>query len=274
MDNNRDFYKEGLNELGEFYELVEYEYIEYGDELDDEFGDKPNRKLSLITKFLALVTLISFLALSYPWIEHLVDGSIFFIQQDQILNTDEIVAQAKPAIVSIEVTNSSASVNKGTGFIITAEGVILTNAHIVENAKSIQITFNDGEITFSNKVEIVKNTDLALIYTNKNDLPYLSLEKDEPAKIDDIVTIIGNPLGYNKIAQRGKVDNFYEISNYTTSALIINIPIKPGNSGSPVLNAEGNVVGVIFASLTYTENDMEVNKALAIPIAALFAYME
>ena len=255
------------------------EYIDYEDMFDwEEYPDdeliKAKPRLNFAIKLLALITLISFLALSYPWLKHLVDGSIIFIQQDQALNKDSIVITAKPSVVSIESNTTSPPSRKGTGFVITEEKLIVTNAHIVNNAKSIEITYSDGTKEFSNNYEIIGENDIAIIYTNEREVPHLSLETENPADIGDIVTIIGNPLGYNKIAQRGKVENYYDINNNSIPALIIDIPIKPGNSGSPVLNQEGKVVGIIFASLNYTENDIEKTQALAIPIHVIDAFFK
>ena len=103
-------------------------------------------------------------------------------------------------------------------------------------------------------------------------MPYLQIEKDEKVTTDDIVTIIGNPLWFDKIAQQGKVSSFTQIAE--NPVFCIDIPINPGNSGSPVLNESGKVVGIIFASIILTDNDNETKQALAIPIQSLLPHLE
>ncbi|HZK43405.1 MAG TPA: serine protease [Syntrophomonadaceae bacterium] len=234
------------------------------EEDNDEIIYKP--KLNWMYKLLAIILIISFLALSFPWLTDLFDESYSFIQQSQELKSDTIVKNAKPAIVALQSTDSSSSTNsQGTGFIISEEGVIITNAHVVENSQSVKITFSDNEVIFSNSIEIIPDNDLAIVYVDRVDLPYLSLEKDAVVSTGDIVTIIGNPLGFNKIAQRGEVGNFYQLEDNSSPVFDIDIPINPGNSGSPVLNEAGKVVGIIFATHTITDNDVTTKSALAIP---------
>lgn len=244
----------------------EWEFID-----DDDLEKINRRRIPLVFKFISLVLLISFLALCFPWLNHFLNDSFELIQQNQALFSKDIVVNAKPAIVSIQTIDSSASKqSKGTGFIVSPRGLIVTNAHVVENAKSVRITLDNDETVFSNLIEIIPDNDLAIIQINKDNLPYLQIE-EEQVSIDDIVTIIGNPLWYYKIAQQGKVEAFTKIADSDTPVFYIDIAINPGNSGSPVLNEAGKVVGVVFASIILNDN---TKKALAIPIQSLIPYLE
>ncbi len=245
----------------------------YEDE-DQELEDiEQNPKSGRVIRILALITLIAFVALSFPGLHHLYDETLDFIKQNQELRQDTIVTGAKPAIVAIQAVDSSSTRSTGTGFVISTDGKILTNAHIVDETKSVKITFHDEEVVFSNDIDIMPNLDLAIIHTEKTDLPTLPWADNEIQE-GDTVTIIGNPLGYDKIAQRGSVGDWYQLSEKSNIVFSIDLAINPGNSGSPVLNESGQVVGIVFASVIINENDVEAKKALAIPKHDILSFIE
>lgn len=244
-------------------------YEKEHEELEDM---EPSPKSSVMIKVLAFITLVAFLALSFPGIHHLFEETLDFLKESQELDQDTIVTNAKAAIVALQTVDSVSSRSTGTGFIVSSDGKILTNAHIIEGAKSVKITFHDEEIVFSNNIELMPDLDLALIHTDKTDLSTLSWADTEAQK-GDLVTIIGNPLGYDKIAQRGRVGEWYQLTQESYLVFSIDIAINPGNSGSPVLNEDGQVIGIIFASILAKEDDREVRKALAIPTRDILSFV-
>jgi serine protease Do len=99
-------------------------------------------------------------------------------------------------------------------------------------------------------------------------LPYLPIS-DHFAETGDMVTIIGNPRGVSRVAVRGTVRDYYQGSSAAPLVFSIEAPIEPGSSGSPVLNEQGQVVGIVYALQTQTSSSQESRLALAIPIAYL-----
>lgn len=137
----------------------------------------------------------------------------------------------------------------GSGFVIDTEGYVITNNHVIENATEIEVLFNDGKKTRT-KAKLIgrdKKTDLALLKVKPG--PYLkpvSLGDSDKTKVGESVVAIGNPFGYshtvtagiisakNRVIGQGPFDNFLQ-----TDA-----SINFGNSGGPLFNANGEVIGI------------------------------
>jgi S1-C subfamily serine protease len=161
------------------------------------------------------------------------------------------------------------AVRFGTGFNISPTGIIVTNQHVVANASTITITFSDGKRYYSKKYEDIPGVDVAIIRLSANNLPTVSLEFKDQAQIGDTVTIIGNPLGFHKISQRGKVGEYHKIAESQSLVFDVKLPVNPGSSGSPVINDQAQVIGIVFASTTVDVNGKSEPRALAFPIQVL-----
>ncbi|HBW35888.1 S1C family serine protease [Desulfosporosinus sp. BICA1-9] len=230
-------------------------------------------KPAYFRKLVALLILLAFIAMSVPNLPYLLSNQLNFLDQNRALKEDDIVQRCKPAVVSIEamVTNEflNTVVKQGTGFNISTTGTIITNQHIVANASTITIRFGDGTEYYSKHYEVVPDVDIAIIRLKGNDLPTIALNINNRAQSGETVTIIGNPLGFEKISQRGTVGHFYSMKNSLTQVFDINVPINPGNSGSPVIDNQAKAVGIVFASTNVDINGKLELRALAIPIQVL-----
>src|SRR5579884_4071445 len=135
---------------------------------------------------------------------------------------------------------------EGSGFFISADGYAVTNNHVVDHAKSVQVTTDDGKIYTAKVVGTDPKTDLALIKVDgKNDFPYVKFA-DNPPKVGDWVIAVGNPFGLGGTVTAGIVSaNSRNIGAGPYDDYIqIDAPINKGNSGGPAFNVDGQVIGI------------------------------
>ncbi len=135
---------------------------------------------------------------------------------------------------------------EGSGFFISPDGYAVTNNHVVNHAKSVQVTTDDGTVYTAKVVGTDPKTDLALIKIDgKNDFPYVKFAEQAP-RIGDWVVAVGNPFGLGGtvtagiISARGRDIGAGPYDDY----IQIDAPINKGNSGGPAFNVNGNVIGV------------------------------
>jgi serine protease Do len=160
--------------------------------------------------------------------------------------------------------NSQGEIGQGSGFFVSADGYIVTNNHVVENAKAVSITMDDGKVLDATVIGTDRKTDLALLkVTEKGDYPYVSFAKDAP-RIGDWVVAIGNPFGLGGTVTAGIVsaDGRDIGEGPYDSFLQIDAPINHGNSGGPTFNLRGEVVGVNTAIFSPSEGSVGVGFAI------------
>ena len=150
----------------------------------------------------------------------------------------------------------------GSGFLIDAQGFIVTNEHVVERAADlkIQVTFADGAVYPARYVSGDAKADLALIKIDAKDrskpFPFINLNNASPGLLGQTVLVLGNPLGYNSSVARGILsakDREITIENTVYSHLVqTDAAINPGNSGGPLIDLAGRLVGVSSVKLAFT----------------------
>jgi serine protease Do len=137
-------------------------------------------------------------------------------------------------------------IGEGSGFFITADGYAVTNNHVVDHAKSVQVTTADGDIYKARVIGTDPKTDLALIKVDgKGDFPYVKFADHEP-QVGDWVIAVGNPFGLGGTVTAGIVSaESRDIGAGPYDDYIqIDAPINKGNSGGPAFDVNGNVIGI------------------------------
>ncbi|MCQ2559537.1 MAG: serine protease [Clostridia bacterium] len=184
----------------------------------------------------------------------------------------EVNQQLLQAVVEIEVTRQDGEQVKGTGFNIAAEGQIITNYHVLKNARKVLVSFPDHKLYNGINWNGDPDYDLALIKLNSSDLPYVPTCQALPNPGEKVI-IVGNPLYLKQIAVEGTVGPSYQIADHTGETMSIYASIYQGNSGSPVYNSQGQVVAIIFATLNQDSEENEEQEqiiGLAVPISYFY----
>jgi serine protease Do len=157
------------------------------------------------------------------------------------------------------------SMAQGSGFFISADGYVVTNNHVVSNARTVEITTNDGKSYKAKVIGTDPKTDVALLKVDgRSDFPHVALTDTKP-RIGDWVIAVGNPFGLGGTVTAGIVSaNGRDIgSGPYDDFLQIDAPVNRGNSGGPAFDVNGNVIGVTTA--IYSPSGGSVGIGFAIP---------
>jgi serine protease Do len=171
----------------------------------------------------------------------------------------ELARRSNPAVVFVRTLTASARgfrrelrEGSGSGFVFDSAGLILTNFHVVEGARAIQVEFFDGRALEGRVVGVDPHTDVAVLSVAARGLPALPLGDSEAAAVGDWVIAIGNPFGLEHTVSAGIIS----AKERTTADVQLDNPgayysflqtdasINPGNSGGPLIDTAGRVVGM------------------------------
>jgi len=198
--------------------------------------------------------------------------------------------KASPAVVSINTSqkagleknkdpwfryffgdqDDSAQTGLGSGVIVSPQGYILTNNHVVEAADEILVMLNDGRQTQAKVIGTDPETDLAVLRVNLEKLPVMVMNNSEQLQVGDIVLAIGNPFGVGQTVTSGIISalgrnqlgiNTFENFIQTDAA------INPGNSGGALVDVQGNLLGINTAIYSKSGGSMGIGFAIPVSIA-------
>lgn len=157
-------------------------------------------------------------------------------------------------VMIISMDENYQPIGIGSGFVIGKDGEIATNYHVVEGASSALVKFVNKEekYTVDNIVQISTKYDLAIIQISTKSTP-LSLGDDELASVGDRIYAIGNPEGLEGTVSEGIISGFRKVDE-NFRIMQITAPISPGSSGGPIINQNGQVIGIASASIIIGQN--------------------
>jgi S1-C subfamily serine protease len=193
------------------------------------------------------------------------------------LDVAQVVAKVEPAVVSIRASTNQgpfSSTAAGSGIILTSDGEVLTNAHVVQGANSVTVTLNgQSQARSATLVGIDTGNDLALLKINgASNLPTATIGNSSGVAVGDDAVAIGNALALSggPTVTRGIISALNRSidtqSGQMTGLIQTDASISSGNSGGPLVNAAGQVIGISTAVATSSQTTTAENIGFAIPI--------
>ena len=175
-----------------------------------------------------------------------------------------------PAIVSVD-SQISDGISCGTGCIIDSSGIILTSAHVIEEGNAVIVTLADGKDYNERVLKIFgENKDIALLKIDvAHNLKIVKFGDSEKIKVGQKVLAIGNPFGFNGTLTQGIISRI----DYAKNRIQTDAAINPGSSGGPLLNKNGEIIGINQAIYNPDDNISNIGIGFAIPINLVKEYL-
>jgi S1-C subfamily serine protease len=187
-----------------------------------------------------------------------------------------VVERAGPAVVAIEIPAGRGQGGAGSGFVVTPDGYVMTNSHVVSGARTIKVKTPAGEVADAQVVGDDPATDLAVVRIDpaalraQPSLAYLPVDGALAPRVGQLAVAIGNPLGFESTVSTGVVSALGRSLRGKGNRLIDGViqhtaPLNPGNSGGPLLDGNGRVLGVNTAIIARSQG---LGFAIAVETAA------
>ncbi|AOK03076.1 Do family serine endopeptidase [Burkholderia sp. AU28942] len=165
--------------------------------------------------------------------------------------------------------------NLGSGVIVSPEGYILTNQHVVDGADQIEVALADGRTATAKVIGSDPETDLAVLKINMTNLPTITLGRSDRSRVGDVVLAIGNPFGVGQTVTMGIISalgrNHLGINTFE-NFIQTDAPINPGNSGGALVDVNGNLLGINTA--IYSRSGGSLGIGFAIPVSTARTVLE
>lgn len=189
------------------------------------------------------------------------------------LSAEDVIKDCAQSIVVIE-TQTMLGSGAGSGVVVTDDGYILTNQHVIDQAMAVKVTAQDGTSYEAEVIEENARKDLALIKINpqnKNELQPASLGNPNDVEIGETAIVIGNPLGLGISASQGIISATGRTVDSKMQYFQIDAAVNPGNSGGGLFNIKGELIGIVNMKLAGEQID---GIGFAIPLDEATKYLE
>ncbi len=170
----------------------------------------------------------------------------------------KVVRDVGPAVVSVTPARNESGGGVGSGFLLSPDGFALTNSHVVHGRQKLRTITAEGDSIDSDLVGDDPSTDLALLRLAARDLPCSELGDSAALQVGQLVIAMGNPYGFQSTVSTGVVSALGRAMRGESGRLIENVvqhtaPLNPGNSGGPLLDSHGRVVGINTAIIAMAQ---------------------
>lgn len=202
---------------------------------------------------------------------------------EEALSVTEIVEKGMPSTVSIYASKGAGARSIGSGFVINEFGYIVTNYHVVENSITIIVSGSNGKRYSASLIGYNKDDDVAVLYAENCNLPPVTLGNSDELKLGEKLVAIGTPAGEELAfsVSSGDASGLHrKVSGKSFGMIQTNTPLNPGNSGGPLFDSRGNLVGIVTMKYTfsnYEENGQRLpydGVSFALPITEVIKEIE
>ncbi len=205
----------------------------------------------------------------------------------KLMTDAEVYAANVNSVVSINVTGTSGTnffgqpvqtASAGSGFVLTKDGYIVTNYHVVKDADTVKVTMYNGDEYDAKYVGGDEDYDIAVIKVEAADLQPVTLGNSDNLNVGDHVLAVGNPLGELTFSMSGGmvscVNRAINVDGTPFNMIQTDASINPGNSGGPLFNSYGEVVGIVSAKYSSYSSEAVEGLGFAIPINDVISMIE